>query len=209
VKTRNEHFNNGQKFSIMLGRAFLQAAFMGTNWNQNVAWLAQAPGPGSNGSGLGYDPVDLANDATTLEAQTGDDLFNISWQGHWTPLPRTPSHVHSGGNTATPNPGNALTGATIAGIVVGVVVGLILTGVVVFLLVRQKRRRSKPADAGPGLVGDKLGMFSKTRSPVRADGQARAPEIPEPKSEIQKYFEAPAHSEPKELAERKDPQELP
>ena len=39
--------------STIFGRAFLQAAFMGTNWNTNTSWLAQAPGPGSSMEGIG------------------------------------------------------------------------------------------------------------------------------------------------------------
>lgn len=46
----------------ILGRAFLQSAFLGRNWNSAVSWLAQAPGPGPGLQGLGTSYRDIASD---------------------------------------------------------------------------------------------------------------------------------------------------
>jgi hypothetical protein len=50
-----------------LGRAFLQAAYIGRNWASQMTWLGQAPGPGSTGQGLGDQLTDIADGATTLD----------------------------------------------------------------------------------------------------------------------------------------------
>ena len=78
--------NQATGYPILLGRAFMQAAFTGTNWGTNVSWLAQAPGPGSSKEGLGYDPIDMDVSTQSLDVRSGDTLFNASWAGHWTVL---------------------------------------------------------------------------------------------------------------------------
>lgn len=57
----------------ILGRAFLQAAFIGTNWNAQAGWLAQAPG-------LGDAKTEIFDTATTIEGFKGHDLFTKSWE---------------------------------------------------------------------------------------------------------------------------------
>ncbi|KAF2441973.1 hypothetical protein P171DRAFT_433574 [Karstenula rhodostoma CBS 690.94] len=69
--------------SPVLGRAFLQAAFLGRNWNSGMSWLAQAPGPGAVREGLGEQYVDIADADKIIEGFQGQSLFNQSWQGHW------------------------------------------------------------------------------------------------------------------------------
>lgn len=83
------------KFENKLGRAFLQAAFVGRNWNTKTSWLAQAPGPGPARQGLGEGQhVDIANDATMIEGFEGEDVFLNSWKGQWSLL----ESQGSGGN---------------------------------------------------------------------------------------------------------------
>ena len=123
----------------ILGRAFLQAAFIGTNWGQNTSWLAQAPGPGSSKEGLGYDAIDMDNGMTTLNVQQGDNLFKRSWEGHWTVLGANSS---SGGSTQPGSSGSTLSGGAIAGIVVAAIAGIaIVAATVAFLLLRKNKRR--------------------------------------------------------------------
>ena len=135
-------------YEALLGRAFLQAAFMGTNWGRNTSWLAQAPGPGQSMQGLGYDPTDLYSSDTSLNVQTGDTLFKDSWKGHWTPLPGTSAQKN---NTVTDNtsPGG-LSGGAIAGIIVGVIGGIAIIAAIgaFFIIRRRKQRRSKVAELG-------------------------------------------------------------
>ena len=131
---------------ILLGRAFLQSAFIGTNWNTNTSWLAQAPGPGS-GDGLGYSPVDVMNKMTTLDAREGGTLFADSWSSHWTPISKSTSG--GGGNNGGNDGGSGgISGGAIAGIVVGAVVIIAVIAFIVFFLVRRKRKARKSAADG-------------------------------------------------------------
>ena len=130
---------------VLLGRAFLQAAFMGTNWAYNTSFLAQAPGPGSDGEGLGIDPVDLAHSTTTLDVQQGDDIFKKSWAGHWTPISDESNNGGGGGGSS------GLSGGAIGGIVGGVIGGLLIIGAIVaFLLIWRKRKARQAAIQEPG-----------------------------------------------------------
>ncbi|ORY55838.1 aspartic peptidase domain-containing protein, partial [Pseudomassariella vexata] len=60
-----------------LGRAFLQDAFIGANFEKAVYFLAQAPGAGS-----GYPDIKvIERESTTLKTSGGD--WTITWQGIW------------------------------------------------------------------------------------------------------------------------------
>ncbi|KAL1648406.1 hypothetical protein SLS58_002159 [Diplodia intermedia] len=48
-----------QQPEAILGRAFLQAAFLAQNWQSGTTWLAQAPGPGGVGVGGGVADEDV------------------------------------------------------------------------------------------------------------------------------------------------------
>ena len=132
--------------AVLLGRGFLQAAFMGTNWGVNASFLAQAPGPGGDGEGLGYDPVDLDYTAKSLNIQQGDDLFKQSWAGHWTVL----SSNNGGGGSGGGDDSSGLSAGVIAGIVVAVVGGLAVIGAIIaFFLIRKKRKARQAAPQQP------------------------------------------------------------
>lgn len=65
-----------------LGRAFLQASFLGMNYDTNTTWLAQAPGPAAEPARIRtIDPSDTTIETTPIEA------FERSWRDHWVPLP--------------------------------------------------------------------------------------------------------------------------
>ena len=127
---------------ILFGRAFLQAAFMGTNWGHNTSFLAQAPGPGAAGEGLGIDPVDLAQSATALNVQQGNTLFQQSWAKHWTPLSGS---SNNGGGSGSGSSG--LSGGAIGGIVGGVVGGLLIIGAIIALILILRKRKARRAAA--------------------------------------------------------------
>lgn len=197
--------NIGQQESnyvALLGRAFLQAAFIGTNWGKNTSWLAQAPGPGANKQGLGYDPTDLYNGDISLNVQSGDSLFRQSWKGHWTVLEDT--HPATNNNTSQSSGGNGgggLSSGAIAGIVVGVVAGLAIIGglVAILLLRRKKQQRSMPAEvdgdsrraelnaekfnhgvAGGELDGHTVSELEQNNAPAKSKERY---EMPSPQSE--------------------------
>jgi len=117
--------------NLVLGRAFLQAAFIGRNWRTKLTWLAQAPGPGVSRRGLGDQNIDIPDDATTISGFTGPNLFVESWKGQWSLIqsqePSPPSPPSPPGNVTTTQstPSNLSTGAKI-GIGIGAALGVIV-----------------------------------------------------------------------------------
>ena len=132
---------NNQQYG--LGRAFLQAAFVGVNWGDGrKQWfLAQAPGPHIS-SVTDSQPIE-DNQAPT---NSGGSWVS-SWNSSWTPLAATEGNgpsVSSGNGpsvstqTSAPNK-NGLSGGAIAGIVVGVVA---LIGIAFGVFVWWRKRAS-------------------------------------------------------------------
>lgn len=123
----------------VLGRAFLQDAFLGANWHNKLWWLAQAPGPNI--------PVQ-ANLAVINPSDTtitgGSNDWSTSWDRVWTKLATgdaAPSTTATSQDNQKPS---SLSAGAIAGIAVGVVAAVILVGLVVFVLWRRKRRATPP-----------------------------------------------------------------
>lgn len=126
-----------------LGRAFLQAAFIGVTWtSQGVGqwYLAQAPGPVTDtypqGKPLinGSPPVGLSTD------------WSGTWRGIWTALPLPPSATTSTIQTpaeqsGTPSPlsKHSLSDGAIAGIVIGAVVAVLVPVALGIWLFRRRR----------------------------------------------------------------------
>ncbi|KAF2147928.1 hypothetical protein K461DRAFT_316399 [Myriangium duriaei CBS 260.36] len=188
----------------LLGRAFLQAAFMGRTWTQHVSWLAQAPGPGSANSGLGAAAVDIHDDQTTLDYYTGDDLFKMSWFGIWKPLPGSTPPIPSttwGSPSASPAKPRGLTTGAKVGIGMGAAIGCLLVGgsITICLYLRRKKSEDEPQSDTPTYP-----TCSELASPL-ASGS----------NENDKCFEAPCYFSraglPPEMAARQSltPMELP
>lgn len=137
----------------VLGRAFLQAAFFGRNWNTGYSWLAQAPGPGTGVSahGLGDARTDIPDDAMIIEGyqnRDGSNLFNQSWAGHWSVASApTTSSVPTASPSVVATP-NKLSDGAKAGIGVGAAITAIAILAAVFLLWRRRNKtgiRSSPS----------------------------------------------------------------
>ena len=129
-----------------LGRAFLQAAFLGRNWLTKTSWLAQAPGPGVAKNGLGDQNTDIASGATMIEGFNDTSLFADSWKGQLKPLD-DPSGGGTGddGNTGTTTSSGLSTGAK-AGIGIGVALGVIaLIAALIFFLRRRSAQKKLAA----------------------------------------------------------------
>ena len=121
------------------GKAFLQAAFLGMNWEKSQFFLAQAPGPGAAAPNIQA----IASDATTIKSDPISN-FAASWDQTWTPI--GPSAANGNGSSNTdppPNGGSGLSGGAKAGIAVGVIVGVLATTGLVLLLCLRRRRRGK------------------------------------------------------------------
>ncbi|KAF7591686.1 hypothetical protein BBP40_001194 [Aspergillus hancockii] len=132
----------------VLGRAFLQAAFVGVNWfegnNTGMWFLGQAPGPG-----LPNADITAINVRDTALAAS-DNSWEQSWEKHWRAL-----GTSSSGNSTSSNGG--LTTGQKAGIGIGAgVAGVILFAVIVWILILHRRRRHRAGpveEKKPGFTG--------------------------------------------------------
>jgi hypothetical protein len=131
----------GPSGSYELGRAFLQAAFVGVNWQtatgvgSGVWFLAQAPGPNtpSDNPSTSINPTDNSIIGSTSS-------WKDSWKGVWTVLNST--NPSPGGSNQAKKTGGLSHGA-IAGIAVGAIAGLSLCGLAAWCLHRRRTNSAK------------------------------------------------------------------
>lgn len=145
-----------QSSTNTLGRAFLQAAFLGANWNKASPgnfWIAQAPGPTTPSTPSVKNT--LPTDGTVYPSS---NEWITSWKDHWIVLDSpTPSINSTADDTTTTNspssPGNSTNGTpakTIIGAGVGVGVPLILS--IAALLSFWRRRKHQAAKSSRDTV---------------------------------------------------------
>ena len=129
-----------------LGRAFLQAAFLGVSWDQKKFFLVQAPGPNS-----GPSQITTIQTTDTTIGSNPMDTYTDSWVGKWTTIPlpsSTPNSNSTSGGIVTPSTTKSTgisSGAKI-GIGIGIAAAvLVLLGLLTAcLLARRKRRNQQP-----------------------------------------------------------------
>ena len=137
---------------FMLGRAFLQAAFLGFEYEHNLTFIAQGPGPDMEQSIIKtYEPADTNVTANAL------GTFASSWASSWTVLDVNHTTSTSSSNATStsqptspspsPSPGG-LSGGAIAGAVVGSVLGVLVIVTVTIVLWRKKKRTGEDVKAG-------------------------------------------------------------
>lgn len=163
-----------------LGRSFLQAAFLGANWNAmdniGVWWLAQAPGPN----------IPKEDNRRTIRDQditiyASNNEWKDTWKGFWTPL--TPSVVGNEPTESSPSsssvdehspPDYVETGLS-TGQAVGIAVGSALFGVLAlslcaYFIRRRWRRTHNDANpipqTDPTGIGELSGLASPSYKPV-------------------------------------------
>ncbi len=152
--------------SYSLGRALLQAAFIGVDWDEGLGqwFLAQAPGPNTAST-----PSQTAITGTTLKSSEND--WAETWRPYWTALPtanQSPpaltSQTSLAKSTNTPLPSHLSPRAS-AGIGVGAafLVLALFTGSI-YCYHRKRRRNQVPAQA--------------PRTPYQEDKSADAKPIP-------------------------------
>ena len=135
------------KYTPKLGRAFLQAAFLGRNWGTKTSWLAQAPGPGPARKGLGDQNTDIPNEATMIDGFPGADLFADTWKGKWSLLDNR-AGVGGGSQSGGSGVDNGSTSSGLstgakAGIGVGAALGAITVLVAAVFFWRRRSTRNK------------------------------------------------------------------
>jgi hypothetical protein len=184
-----------------LGRAFLQAAFLGYNTHTNTMWLSQAPGPGVSNQGLGFEPQDIANSATTLDVHNNETLFADSWAGHWATIDATEPSNSTSTNPSEPTSTDvisrhqtSITGGTIGGAVVGAVAVIAIIGGIMFCLSRKRSKQSAHEQA-------------PTEDPEI--GPEKTFQKPQSTSEGHTFLEMPADHEVREMPSYADSKELP
>ncbi|KAL4785901.1 putative aspartic-type endopeptidase [Aspergillus varians] len=123
----------------VLGRAFLQAAFVGVNWAEgtnNGSWiLGQAPGPGlQGGNGGGIAPI-AVNDRTLRGIEEGS--WAESWAQYWTPLELQGTNAGAGTSTDS-----GISVGTKVGIGIGAgLAGMILVASGVWVVILHHRKQ--------------------------------------------------------------------
>jgi len=122
-----------------LGRAFMQAAFIGANWKHKgtgVWFLAQAPGPSLPGE---EDPIDIGDDDESITAAESID-WEATWKGHWGASLATGSEVGDGKVQEKEKSGPDV--GVIVGAVVGSVIGVVIL-IIAGLFIRKRMVRRK------------------------------------------------------------------
>lgn len=129
----------GNTGEYSLGRAFLQAAFIGVSWEgqgKGDWYLAQAPGPNIEAN---TQPKPILGD---LPESGLTSNWSETWNGHWTalqvssPTPKPPTPPE----TLPKIQSNSLSGGAIAGIVVGCIcAGLVAVGIGILIFIRRRR----------------------------------------------------------------------
>jgi hypothetical protein len=132
----------------ILGRAFLQAAFIGQAWNQQKLFLAQAPGPSVQAAQIttiGTKDVALANYQRT-------PTWEQSWALTLQALPGTFNNtLPSGGSAGSGEGGHkkgGLSSGAIAGIAIGVGIPILAALAAALFIWRKKKGRKEGRSVG-------------------------------------------------------------
>ncbi|TVY78110.1 hypothetical protein LSUE1_G006095 [Lachnellula suecica] len=157
-------FDYGKSYGgYMLGKAFLQAAFLGVNWQldgKGKWFLAQAPGPNTPSQAVAK-AIGL-NDA--FITPTTNEWVD-TWKGAWTPITDS---TNSGSSTPSQsiaqNKKSGLSGGAIAGIAIGVV-GAVSIALAIGIWVWRKQKTDR--------VSSEKAQLVEYHEPGEMDGRGR------------------------------------
>lgn len=134
--------------NFTLGRAFLQAAFVGRNWNTKSSWLAQAPGPGLAKRGLAESQIAEIQDGWTsitgYPNPNNKDQFVDSWSSHWS-IAQSPGDGESKHQPSGDAASSGLSTGAKVGIGLGAGVGAIAV-LAALIIWRRRSARNKTTD---------------------------------------------------------------
>ncbi|KAI6781861.1 uncharacterized protein J7T54_005071 [Emericellopsis cladophorae] len=123
--------STGGDKNAVLGRAFLQDAFLGANRERGAFWLGQAPRPNIQSRS---DHFTIDSDGTTIETSSND--WETSWDGFWEVLESAePSPAPSSAPSASASASPSLPPSTDESMSMGTNIGIgVGTGAAVLLL---------------------------------------------------------------------------
>ncbi|KAI9670397.1 MAG: hypothetical protein M1817_004440 [Caeruleum heppii] len=141
--------------AFVLGRAFLQAAFLGQVWDKHTTFLAQAPGPKL--------PVESVKSLQPSDEELLGQANPVSWESTWEDvlsptadfdgtqlLVSSASSSSSSSSPSSTSSRSSLSAGAKAGIAIGAVLGVILIGLLAWAFVRRRRqanaKMAKPAE---------------------------------------------------------------
>ena len=140
-----------------LGRAFLQAAFLGFEFEHNLTFIAQAPGPTMEKSAI---KVYQSFDTSVTPHPSG--TYRSSWERSWKVLHGNTTNTSQPTSPSTSNEG--LSGGATTGVVVGSVLGALGLVAAAATVWRKKKRighnttaRTHDATMAPPLSDQSLG----------------------------------------------------
>jgi hypothetical protein len=179
----------------ILGRSFLQAAFIGTAWDQKKLFLAQAPGPSIQDQNIQtIGPKDVA-----LSSWQKNPTWDQTWALTLKALPGTFNNTlpepASAGSTTNDSSGSkkksGISAGAIAGIVIGVVALLVLAAIGLFMFRKKKNQRPAPPlhdysqqNEGPSELDDTGRIVEKSADSDASDKYKHAYTVPGPRAEL-------------------------
>lgn len=185
-----------------LGRAFLQAAFIGENYGtgdgSGTWFLAQAPGPGL---------VDISTSTSIAVADSTipatDNSWEISWSSHWTELSSSQTGeitASSSNSTPTSTPISSSSPGLSQGARIGIGVGVglgaaIMACALAWMIVVHRRRKHEKVLAGSSSTSS-IGILSGYQQPVaqemaRSDDRSNLHEAPMMPAKRDQRYELP------------------
>ncbi|KAJ5714704.1 uncharacterized protein N7483_011885 [Penicillium malachiteum] len=147
VKTPTSYFPcMATNSTPVLGRAFLQAAFVGVNWLGDKWFLAQAPGPG--GSFI-VNPMTISEYEVTIPGSSNS--WENTWKSSWSVIETEVTKINNATSTNTngstitsTTENNGLPTSAKIGIIVGsTVFGMMMFALCIGLCIRHRRRQER------------------------------------------------------------------
>ena len=167
VKTPTQYFPcMATNSTPVLGRAFLQAAFIGVNWLGGKWFLAQAPGP--DGSFI-VDTETIGDNDSTIPGTSNS--WEDTWKNSWKLIATNATPT---ANTTVPEPSSSSTESKGLSTVVrtGIIVGSVVGGVSIIVLccgLCIHRRKKKIRDENRATSGlEDQGSSTQHLAPVEA-----------------------------------------
>ncbi|KAJ5158054.1 uncharacterized protein N7500_007705 [Penicillium coprophilum] len=139
----------GTNSTPALGRAFLQAAFVGVNWSKKSWFLAQAPGPDYS---YIQNVVDISDSDTTITPS--GNSWEPTWENSWTVLASENSPTTNSTNSTTSTGSTGLSTGAKAGIGAGCGIAALAAVAAACWFISHRRQKYKRTFSQDSAVAD-------------------------------------------------------